>query len=281
MKLISLILSVAVCCDAVAQGQDNYSLWPRRPAELEQAQRLIRERQGDEALALLSPFVHKRGLAGHESRHLVGSIRTPRYLSAQHPRIRRHTVRRGENIEKIANAYGSSSDLLIFINGMINPSNLRAGQHLYVVPQDLRAELNVEDREITVWDGKQLVACYDVTPEQQLTKGENEETQLREREGELNGARIPRSSSIFVSSNRILRLANGIILMNPGQSASGGPHVRMNAKELNELSLLLRNGSRFSIVRKPDLFDPFVTQSPPPTATPVRKGTTSRRSGRR
>ena len=261
MRSIFLILSVAVCCNLSVTAQDNYSLWPRRPAELEQAQRLITNHQYDQALSLLSPFVNKRGLAGHEARHIVSEVLKRRYLSAQHPHIRRHTVRRGENIEKIAASYGSSSDFLILINGMINPSNLRVGQHIYVAPLNLRAELDVKEQEITVWDGSHLVACYDVVPEQRLKHGENEETQVKEREGELNGARIPRSSSIFASSNRILRLSNGIVLMNPSQSIQGGSHVQMKPKDLNELSLLLRNGARVSVVRNPDQFDPYATQN--------------------
>ena len=270
MRLIFSILSVAVCCNLSVTAQDNYSLWPRRPAELEQAQRLINNHQYDQALSLLSPFVNKRSLAGHEARHIVSEILKRRYLSARHPH-----VRRGENIEKIAASYGSSSDFLILINGMLNPSNLRVGQHIYVAPLNLRAELDIEEREITTWDGNRLVACYDVIPEQNLNQGENEETQVKEREGELNGARIPRSSSIFASSNRILRLANGIVFMNPSQSIQGGSHVQMKPKDLNELSLLLRNGARVSIVRKPDQFDPYATQNGVPSPQ-VTTGSASR-----
>ena len=42
MRSIFLTLSAAVCCSLLAAAEDgpaNYSLWPRRPAELEQARR--------------------------------------------------------------------------------------------------------------------------------------------------------------------------------------------------------------------------------------------------
>ena len=261
MKSTSLILSAAVFFSALAAAQENYSLWPRRPAELEQAQRLIRQQEYDQALALLAPFVHKNGLAGHESRHLTGAIRTRRYLSELHPRAHTHIVRRGENIERIANANKSSRDLLILINSMMDPSNLKVGQKLLIIPQDLRAELNLSNNELSVWDGQILVAVYDITPSPALQPGGNEETYLREREGEANGARVPRSSALFPACNRLIRLANGITLTG-AEATPSAKNVHMKQRELNELSLLLGNSARVSIVRDDKNIDPFPSSAP-------------------
>ena len=268
MKSTSLILSATAFFNTLAFAQDNYSLWPRRPAELEQAQRLIRQQEYEQALELLAPFVHKSGLTGHESRHLIGAIRTRRYLSSQHPRAHTHIVRRGENIERIANANKTSRDLLILINSMVDPSDLKVGQKLLIIPQDLRAEIQLEDREITVWDGQTLVAVYDITPSQELLQpgAGNEETQLRDREGEANGARVPRSSALFPSSDRLLKLANGAIITGV-EGTQKGKSVYMKQRELNELSLLLKTGARISIVRDSKSFDPFpstAVQAPAP-----------------
>lgn len=257
MKSTSLILSATAFFSSLAAAQENYSLWPRRPAELEQAQRLIRRQDYEQALQLLAPFVHKSGLAGHESRQLAGAIRVRLYLSPESPRARVHTVRRGENVERIAAANKSSGDLIILINAMLDPSNLRVGQKLLVIPQDLRAELHMGDRELSVWDGQTLVAAYDIIPSQDLAAGQNEETTLKEREGELNGARIPRSSAIFTSCNRVLKLANGITLAGGSQATAKTKVVRMHQRDLNELSLLIGSSARISIVRDEKTFDPF------------------------
>lgn len=260
MRSIFLTLSAAVCFNASAQ--ENYSLWPRRPAELEQAQKLIRAQEYDQALELLTPFVYKNGLTGHESRQLVGAIRTRRYLSAKHPRAHTHTVRRGENIERIASANKTSRDLLILINAMTDPSDLKVGQKLLILPQDLRAELHLATRELTLWDGQTLVGAYDVTPSQDLLQGSaNEETQLKDREGEANGARIPRNSPIFPASNKLLILANGTNISG-AEAAPKGKNVQMKQRELNELSLLLGIGARVSIVRDDKAFDPFPSTAP-------------------
>ena len=263
MKSISLILSATVLFSALASAQENYSLWPRRPAELEQAQRLVRQKSYDEALRLLVPFVNKTGLAGRESRHLVSSIRARRYLSPQNPHAQVHTVRRGENIERIAVANKSSADLIVLINGLLDPSDLKVGQKISVIPQNLRAELHISEREISVWDGQQLVASYDITPTPDLINGENEESKLSEKEGESNGARVPRSSMLFASCNRRLKLANEIGI-GGGESTAKSKYVHMKQRDLNELSLLLGMGARVSVVRQDKLFDPFPAAEAPP-----------------
>lgn len=268
MKSTSLILSAAVFCSALLHAQENYSLWPRRPAELEQAQRLIRQQDYDQALSLLTPFVHKTGLPGHESRRLISAIRVRRYLSPQHPKARTHTVRRGDNIERIATTYKTSADVLVLINGMMDPSNLKVGQKLTVVPQDLRAELHPTGHEISVWDGELLVAAYDATPSADLLTGDNEETTLRERDGELNGSRVPRTSALFTSSNRTLRLANGTLIT--GSDTTGrSKAVRLQQKDANELALLLGAGARISIVRDEKSFVAYPTAEAAAPATPA------------
>lgn len=244
------------CSACLLTAQENYSLWPRRPAELEQAQALMRKHEYEQVLTLLEPFVNRSGLAGREARRIIGSIRVRRYLSANHPRAKTHTVKRGENIERIATANKCSSDLLILINALRDPSSLKIGQKLTVYAQDLRAELHLHERELSVWDGRELVAVYDVAPTADLLTGANEETTLREREGELNGARIARTSPLFTSCNRSLRLADGT-LVTGGTPADTVKVVRMQQSDANELSLLLGSGARVSIVRDNKSFDPF------------------------
>ncbi len=251
MKLTSLISSATVCCSFLisAAAQQNFSLWPRRPAELEQARILIRNGDTDAAVQLLRPFINKQGLAGHEARQLTGAIRIRLYLSPRHPRIRTHTVRRGENIERIAAAYNSSAEFITLVNALMNPSALRAGQHLRVAPTDLRAEIHLASREISLWDGSSLVAVYDFIPSHTNSNAPNTETSIQSMEGELNGARIPRSSALFVCSNRILHLANGMLIhaasYNPPNNSPG---IEMKTRDINELSLLVRKGSRVSII---------------------------------
>ena len=56
------------------EAADNFSLWPRRPDELEQARRLMQEQKGGEAVLLLQPFVTDDGIAGREARQICGRV---------------------------------------------------------------------------------------------------------------------------------------------------------------------------------------------------------------
>lgn len=281
MRLISLILSVTVCCSyAVAQAQENYSLWPRRPAELEQARHLFAQQQDAQVVTLLLPFIHKHGLAGHEARSLVGQIRVRQYLSVNNPYIYCHTVRRGDNLDRIATAYHSSPELIMLINMLSRPSELKVGQTLYVVPANMRLELHVIDREITLWNGRTLVASYGVYVSPELTgPGQNEEATLTDRTGEINGTRVPRVSALFASSDRMLTFSNGLVLINKEQRPprSAKAYVQMQRHDLNELSLLIRGGARLSVVRNEEKFDPYATPANNRSSSGQNKGAKQRR----
>lgn len=264
MRLISLILSVTVCCSVtLAETQENYSLWPQRPAELEQARRLYAQRRDTQMLTLLQPFIYKRGLAGREARRLVGHVRVRQYLTTSNPNIRRHVVHRGDNLDRIATAYNSSPELIMLINMMTKPSDLKVGQSLYIAPATMRVELHVADREITLWDGRTLVAAYGISTSPDLAgSGQNEETTLRDREGEINGSHIPRASALFASSDRMLTFSNGLAIINNRQRPprTAKAYVQMQRRDLNELSLLIRGGARLSVVRDEEKYDPYAVQ---------------------
>lgn len=239
MTSISSILSAAVCFNLLvtaALAADNYSLWPRRPAELEQARRLVREQKGAEAVRLLQPFIHDNGIAGREARQIVGSVNVQRYLSRRHPDARVYTVKPGDNVYKIAAAEKCPFELIMLLNGIVEPSGLRVGQKLVLVPMNCRAEINLEQREITVWDGETLVADYTLRAVEGK-KTNSIDSRVARRDGYLDGVKIPARSTQMLSSDRVLVLENGCIFAD-AQNVTGVA-LRMRQSEINELSLLL------------------------------------------
>ncbi len=263
MKSTSLIFAAAAFCSLLpgaVWAEENYSLWPRRPAELEQARVLVREQKSDEAVALLRPFVGERGIAGREARQIAAAVNVRRYLSRQHPHASIHVVKRGETMEKVASVSRCPSDVIMLLNGMVEPSALKIGQKLVVVEMTLRMEIHTEQREISVWDGDELVADYEILSCENLSGKGNEETSLAAREGTLKGGAVPRRSPDFPSSDRMLRLANGWVLA--GEQAVHGSCLRMRQQELNELSLLLGKGARVSLVRDEDAYAPPSSPQP-------------------
>lgn len=243
-------LFAAVACAA----ERNYSLWPRRPAELEQARRLIRSGQEDEALSLLAPYVGESGIAGREARQITSAVNTRRYLTRQHPKAQVVTVKRGDTLASIAGACHCPADVIMMLNGIVQPSSLKIGQKLVVVPMDLRVEIHPAQREVSVWDGATLVADYNLTEISAPAKQENEETVVSARNGYLGDNRIPARSPHFSSSDKTLSLENGQTLYSSQRVEGAG--YRMETKDLNELAMLVAAGARVSIVWDAETYTP-------------------------
>ena len=227
-----------------AFSAENYSLWPRRPDELEQARRLMQEQKGGEAVLLLQPFVSDGGIAGREARQICGRVNVPRYLSRMHPGARVYTVRRGDNMARIAATQKCPQDVLMMLNGIVEPSALRIGQKLVVVPMRLRMEINPLQREVSVWDGQQLVADYPIISMDDIPRSrqQTQKTRLAAREGYINGLAVPSRAAQYAASERVLVLENGMALVG-GQNGRGSICLRMDQKDLNELALMLDCGN--------------------------------------
>lgn len=249
MTSISSILSVAVFCSMAAMAADeaaNYSLWPRRPAELEQARSMLRGQNLQQAIELLQPFVAEKGIAGREARQITGAVNVRRYLSAEHPRATKYKVQRGDNLARIAHKTSCPTDVIMLLNGVVEPSALKAGQVLVTVPMDLRMEIRPLQRELTVWDNRSLVAAYNLQSVERVAEKQNSTTTIKSRDGYINGAMLPRHSIQHLASNRVIVLENGWQLVSEGQQ--GGTVLRMDSRDLNELTLLLNVGACVDIV---------------------------------
>ena len=223
---------------------ENYSLWPRRPEELEQARRLMQEQKGGEAVLLLQPFVTDTGIAGREARQICGRVNVPRYLSRMHPGARVYTVRKGDNIARIAAREKCPQDVIMLLNGLVEPSNIRIGQKLVVVPMRLRVEVHPLQREVSVWDGEQLVADYPIIGMDEIPRArqKTQKTKVVAREGYVEGMAVLPRSPQYPASERVLVLGNGMALAG-GQNGRAAICLRMDQKDLNELALMLDCGS--------------------------------------
>ena len=244
MKSTHLIFAAAVLYNSLcpAPAAERYSLWPRRPAELEQARRLLREHKGDEAARLLQPLIGQEGIAGSEARQMVGAANIPLYLSLRHPAAAVYTVRRGDHLAKVSSALHCPYELLMLLNGLVDPSAIHVGQKLVYVPMKQRVEISLPRRELAVWDGPVLVASYSIRNAEGMNAGATEgETKVLRREGYLDGGKVPAHSPLMVCANRMLVLANGVSLAAPGKQA--GNALRLDQADLNELALLVMEGT--------------------------------------
>lgn len=250
MKSIYSIFVAGVFSSLVfnAAAAENYSLWPRRPDELEQARRLMQEQKGGEAVLLLQPFLSDRGIAGREARQICGRVNVPRYLSRMHPGARVYTVRKGDNIARIAAREKCPQDVLMMLNGIVEPSALRVGQKLVLVPMNLRVEIYPLQREISVWDGNTLVADYPITGMDDIppARQKTQKTKVSAREGYLDGHVVLSRAPQFPASERTIILSNGMSLVG-GSNSKGNTLIHMEQKDLNELAMMLDCGNEVTV----------------------------------
>ena len=252
MKLIYLIFAVAALFSVqyTTQGSENFSLWPRRPEALEQARQLMQENKGGEAVLLLQPYVTDDGIAGHEARQICARVNVPRYLSRLHPGAVVYTVRKGDNMARIAATQKCPQDVIMLLNGIVEPSSLQIGQKLVVVPMRLRLEIRPWQREISVWDNDQFVAAYSIAKVEGITgkkEGGVEQVSINSREGYLDNQPVPAKSPGYPASEKVLILSNGMVLT-AGTHGGGTCRLWVEQKDLNELSMLLNCGNEVRIV---------------------------------
>lgn len=251
MKLIYLILGVGVCCSGViaTQTHENYSHWPRRPQEFEQAQLLMAQHKWAEAAHILQPFVRDSDSFGCEARAVVGRTNIVRYLSRMHPYSSVYTVRKGDTLPKIASKTKCPVDLLMLYNGLTTPSALQIGQKLVTVDMSLRMEIYPSLNELAVWDGDVLVSSYKILSfSGDISSLETEgEVIIASRESYIHGNRIPENSGQTSYADKLIRLSNGLVIFS--QKSKDKRTLCLSQKDMNELALLLREGN--TVVWKP------------------------------
>lgn len=249
MKSTFLILSAAACysvCPATAAEGENYSLWPKRPPEIEQSGRLVRAQKYDEAVELLKQHTTAEGVVGREARKISSALQVPKYLSRRNPYATLYTVRAGDTLHRIVNTTQCPSEMVMLLNGISEPSSLKVGQRIVVVKMALRAEIYPHLRELCVWDDDVLVASYDIESHNLPHAAANVQTKVEQRDGLLKGEQLPRRSTQFLSSERILRLAGGLVIA--GTPQENGQTVCLKKADVNELALLLSPGAEVVIV---------------------------------
>lgn len=248
MKSIFLILSVAACFNLSTAEAQSYSLWPKRPPEIEQARRLVRSKDSDKAVEILRPFVAQQGVVGREARKITAAVQVPVYLSRKNPYASIYTVRAGDTLNRIVNTTHCPVEVIMLLNGITDPSALKAGQKLVVTKMDLRVEVYPKMRELCVWDGDELVASYDIVTLTMPPSSQNTKTKVESRDGILEGDTLARRSTQYLSSQRLLKLADGNSIGEANNNPP--PNIVLNSADVNELALLLFVGAEVLIINE-------------------------------
>lgn len=251
MKSIFSIFAAAACfspCQSPAAL--NYSLWPRRPDEVTRAFELL-NKGGDnqEALKLVEPHLKGYGIGGREARKIAGRINAGKYLSGCRSGMGVYTVKSGDNLFRIADRMKCPVDLLMYVNGILEPSALKIGQKLKAPALSCRMEIRPDTNEILVWDGPVLVACYPVL-QVRLPQALPAEERVLTREAFLDGQPVVRNSPDYASADKELVLAESRMRIASRSLPSGDVGFQLSAADANELSLLIVPGNKVTVVRE-------------------------------
>lgn len=252
MKSIFLIFAAAVFSSSCLLAAEplNYSLWPRRPENVSRALEL-QKRGGDEQelLRLVTPHLRDEGIGGREARALAGRINAARYLSSRRPNLSSYTVRGGDSFFRIAERLKCPVDVLMYMNGTMEPSSLKAGQKLIVPQLNLTLEIHSDTREMLVWDGETLVASYRILKES-LPPGVPNKTQVWAREAFIDGRSVVRNSADFASAGKELVLSAGRLRITPRPiPAPDRNGWQISAADATELALLIVPGNDVFVMR--------------------------------
>ena len=209
---------------------------------------MVRSKDFDKAVEILRPFVAQQGVVGREARKITAAIQVPVYLSRKNPYAAIYTVRAGDTLNRIVNTTHCPVEVIMLLNGITDPSALKAGQKLVVTKMDLRVEVYPKMRELCVWDGEELVASYDIVTLTMPPSSQNTKTKVESRDGILEGDTLARRSTQYLSSQRLLKLADGNSIGVANNNPP--PNIVLNSADVNELTLLLSVGAEVLLVNE-------------------------------
>lgn len=251
MRSIFSIFAAAVCFSPCQSAEAlNYSLWPRRPDEVTRAfELLIKGGNEQEALKLVEPHLRGYGIGGREARKIAGRINAGKYLSGCRPGMAVYTVKSGDNLFRIADRMKCPVDLLMYVNGLLEPSALKIGQKLKAPPLNCRMEIRPDTNEILVWDNSVLIACYPVV-QARLLRTLPAQSSVLAREAFLDGQPVVRNSSDYASADKELVLAEGRARIASRPLSSGDVGFQLSTADANELALLIVPGNEVTVTRE-------------------------------
>ncbi len=246
MKLISLICVAAACSNLLfAQGQT--SLWPQRPAALNEARLLAHEARYAEALDLLRPHVALGGIVGKEVRSLYSAINMRQYMNREHPRAFVYEVQAGDHIQRIANKTGATASLIQLMNGIIDGSKLRVGQKLVILSLELHLAIHEVEKELVLWDGDVMLASFP------FDKREGAELELAKSYGVTDilsyrgSTRLTQGSENYQTGDRVLGLGDGVYIAGSQQLSDAKTVYRVPQRILNEWAFFITKKATLSL----------------------------------
>lgn len=238
------LLAAACCAQAALADGENYSLWPRRPANLEEARRLMNRGSLAEALELLQPFVKEGSVVGREAKELIGALRIRQILDPNGPDVKKYTVRRGDAWTRIVKKLGCSQAMLMHLNGLMDVPSLQPGDVFKYRPLDFQVVVNVPEKEVCLYDGENFVKAYPILAMKD-TGRRNFETTVKDEQ-----ASVSIYDKRYPAADKTLLLAAGGYVIEAKAGTLRSPGFYLSRQDCNEVAMLTKPGSKVIIIRE-------------------------------
>lgn len=252
-----LIFSFAL---ASSFGQDNYSLWPKRPDTFAEVRKLVADGKIDESIQKLAPLINQRSsvrgqeeqdrIIRQEAKAMLGDLRIKQILSPSSKDLQTYTVRRGDSWLGIARKTKCPLDYIIHVNQLMELEGLHAGQKIKIKELNYRVEVNTLDKEVSIWDGESFIKSYPIVMMKDEGKS-NFSTSIRSESALFNGNPVTIYSPDFAAADKSLQLAHGGLMIDSSPDGKmRKPGFYLKREDCNELSLMLRASNTVDIIRE-------------------------------
>lgn len=199
---------------------------------------------------LLAPLIGEKGVIGKEAREMLGNIRLKQVLSPDSPGMEIYTVKRGDSWLRIASKLKCPVDYLVHINQLMELGSLQEGDAIKYKTLDYRVEVDVKEKEISIWEGDSFIKSYPIVKMEDQGK-ENLKTSVKSKTATEGGNSVTIYSSNFSSADKSIELAAGGMVINPAsEGRMRKPGFYLKREDCNELALLLRPANEVLIIRQ-------------------------------
>lgn len=196
--------------------------------------------------------IYPRSATAREARRILGEMNLDEVFSAGNMRGKEvHVVERGESYLGIASKFGTSLDMLMHLNGLMDLSSLHPGDELIVMPLDFKVLIEPRRGTLTLLDGAKFVKEYHFREVVSPPSGD-QKTRIDSRVGTSGGRRVLPGQPAYRSADKVIGLERLPHQIAAREGANGGDEglprgFYLDRADMEELAILLRPGNEVEI----------------------------------
>lgn len=193
--------------------------------------------------------IYPRSKAAGEARRIVGEMNLDEILSAGRMVNKEvYSVKRGDSYLGIAGKFGTSLDMIMHLNGLMDLKSLQPNDELIVMPLNFRVLVEPHKKMLSLWHDGRFVREYPLLAVVGAPSGDKK-SKIDGKSGIVGDRRVPPASSNYRGATKLLGIENvgAVITAMPEKGAENSDDLAQGLylapADAEELSLLLRTGN--------------------------------------